>query len=56
MKEFIWHEIQPRKQSMKRNIYIAALAALLCAAALVFTSRAQKGSSAKHAFTPDVIP
>lgn len=31
MKEFIWHEIQPRRQSMKRNIYLAALAALLCA-------------------------
>ncbi len=41
---------------MKRNIYIAALAALLCAAALVFTSRAQTASSAKHAFPPDAIP
>ena len=41
---------------MKRNIYVAALAALLCAGALVFTSRAQTGSSAKHAFAPDAIP
>lgn len=41
---------------MKRIIYVAALAALLCAGALVFTSRAQTGSSAKHAFTPDAIP
>ena len=41
---------------MKRNIYVAALAALLCAGALVFTSGAQTGSSAKHAFTPDAIP
>ena len=41
---------------MKRNIYIAALAALLCAGTLVFTSWAQTDSSAKHAFTPDAIP
>jgi len=41
---------------MKRNIYIAALAALLCAGGLVLTSWAQTGSSAKHVFTPDAVP
>jgi hypothetical protein len=38
---------------MKRNAYLAAtLVALLCGAALVFSSMAQTGSLAKHAFTP----
>ncbi len=41
---------------MKRKIYVAALAALLCAGTVVFTNQAQTGSSAKHAFTPDAIP
>jgi hypothetical protein len=42
---------------MKRKVYLTAtLAALLCAAGLVFTSLAQTGSSEKHAFTPDAIP
>ena len=41
---------------MKRNTYVAALAALLCVWTLVFTSWPQTGSSAKHAFTPDAIP
>ena len=56
MKEFLRHEIQPRGQSMKRNIYVAALATLLCAGILVSTTGAQTGSSAKHVFTPDAIP
>ena len=34
----------------------AILVALLCGLFLVFTSGAQSGSSAKHAFTPDDIP
>ena len=45
---------------MTRNIrsaYLTAtIVALLCSAGLVFTSRAQSGSSGKHAFTPDAIP
>src|ERR1700730_4584738 len=41
---------------MKRNAYITAVVALLCWAGLVFTSGAQTGASAKHAFTPDAIP
>src|SRR5579863_6315811 len=41
---------------MKRSGYLAAvLVALLCGAALVFTSGAQSGS-AKNAFTPDAVP
>jgi quercetin dioxygenase-like cupin family protein len=42
---------------MKRNAFFSAtILALLCAVAVVFTSRAQSGSSSKHAFTPDAIP
>jgi catechol 2,3-dioxygenase-like lactoylglutathione lyase family enzyme len=42
---------------MKENVYLKATAVgLLCGACLVFASRAQTGSSAKHAFTPDAIP
>ena len=42
---------------MKGKVYFAAtLIVLLCVAGLVFTSGAQTGSSAKHAFTPDAIP
>jgi hypothetical protein len=44
------------KNFMKRNAYLtAALLAILCGIALVFTGLAQSGS-AKHAFTPDAVP
>lgn len=41
---------------MKRNASLTALVVLGLAAALVLTSKAQTGSSAKHAFTPDAVP
>jgi hypothetical protein len=42
---------------MKRNVHLnATLAAVVLAAALVFTSLAETGSSAKHVFTPDAVP
>ena len=42
---------------MTLNAYITGtIVAVLCATGLVFTSRAQSGSSGKHAFTPDAIP